>query len=72
MMFVVRSVRYSGPVRPKRSTVSVSSSPSRMDAAAPGCSSSSDQRLAAGPASDRHADSRAGVLRRANRRHALR
>ena len=49
MMFVVRSVRCSGPVRPKRSTVSVSSSPSRMDAAAPGCSSSSDQRLAADP-----------------------
>ena len=49
MMFVVRSVRCSGPVRPKRSTVRVSSSPSRMDPAVPGCSSSSDQRLAADP-----------------------
>ena len=39
MMFVVRS----GPVRPKRSTVSVSCSPSRMDAAAPGWSSSSER-----------------------------
>ena len=42
MMFVVRNVRWSAPVRPRRCTVSVSSNPSRMDAAAPGCSRSSD------------------------------
>ena len=36
MMFVVRRVRASAPVRPSRFTVSVSSRPSRMDAVAPG------------------------------------
>ena len=40
MMFVVRSVRCRDPVSPRRSTVSVSSSPSRIDAAAPGLSGS--------------------------------
>ena len=43
MMFVVRSVRWSGPVSPRRRTVSVSFSPSRMDAAALRCSSSSER-----------------------------
>ena len=41
MMFVVRSVRCNRPVRPNRSTVRVSSSSSRIDATAPGYSSSS-------------------------------
>ena len=56
MRFVVRSVRCKAPVRPRRCTVSVSSSPSRMDAAAPGWSRSSD------PAS------RSSAPRRATRR----
>src|SRR5262245_734393 len=33
----IRSVRYSAPVTPRRGRVRVSSSPSRRDAAAPGC-----------------------------------
>ena len=39
---VVRSVRYSAPVMPSACTVSVSSEPSRMLAAAPGCLACSD------------------------------
>ena len=58
MMFVVRSVRCNAPVRPRRCTVSVSSSPSRMDAAAPGWSRSRDpaSRSSRIEASQRFAD----------------
>ena len=65
MMFVERSVRCSAPVRPRRCTVSVSASPSRMDAAAPGWSRSSDPASRCSTRSARSAESRSHVSRNA-------
>ena len=73
-MFVVRSVRCSAPVRPRRCTVSVSSSPSatggrasrrRIDAAAPGWSRSSDPASRASTRAARSAESRFHASRNA-------
>ena len=59
MRFVVRSVRCSAPARPRRCTVSVSSSPSRMDAAAaPGWSRSRDPASRSSTRAARSAESR--------------
>ena len=65
MMFVVRSVRCSAPVRPRRCTVSVSSSPSRIDAAATGWSRSSDPASRASTRAARSAESRFHASRNA-------
>ena len=58
MMFVVRRVRASVPVRPSRCTVSVSARPSRIDAAAPGWSRSSDPANRSSTRAARFAESR--------------